>query len=132
MSKVVSEAILASLNIWMEARGESWEGKCAVGEVMRNRLRSGSFGKTLPHIILSPYQFSGWNTKDPNRISAFLLEEDNPAFQECLRAWMASEKTDYARGATFYYNPKVVRDPPNWASPAKFTTQVGSHFFYRG
>lgn len=130
--RVIPEVTLASLNIWMETEGEPWEGKCAVGEVMRERVKSGRFGKSLTHVILAPYQFSGWNTKESRRIHAMLLDEEDPVFQECFRAWMASEKTAYAKGATFYYNPKVVRDPPAWAMPGRFASQVGSHFFYRG
>lgn len=130
--RVIPEAVLASLNIWMEARGEEWEGKCAIGEVMRNRLKAKTFGVSLVEVILSPYQFSGWNTKDPNRILALSLDDEAPIYQECFRAWHASDKTAYTLGATFYFNPRAVREYPAWATPAKFLCQVGKHHFYRG
>lgn len=132
MSPVVPESILASMNIWMEAAFEKFEGKVAVGEVMRNRLKSGNFGKTLVDVILAPYQFSGWNTKDPQRIRAFKLEHTNDRFVECQQAWQASATSNFTSYATFYYNPKVVLQPPAWAHPAKFVCEIGSHFFYRG
>jgi len=128
--RVISDDTIAALNIWMEARGEAFEGKVAVAEVIRNRLKAGRWGKTVIQVVLSPYQFSGWNTNDPNRIKALLLDDSDPKYQECVRAWQtARSNTNFAKGAMFYFNPKVVKAPA-WATPQKFLTTIGNHKFY--
>jgi N-acetylmuramoyl-L-alanine amidase len=128
--RLISDDLIAQLNIWMEARGEPFEGKVAVAEVMRNRLKTGRWGNTMTQVVLAPYQFSGWNTKDPNRIKALLLDDSDPEYKECVRAWQtAKSNTDFAKGALRYFNPSSVAPPP-WAIPAKLLARIGSHQFY--
>lgn len=131
--RVISDDTIAVLNIWMEARGEEIDGKVGVGEVQRNRLQSRKWGTTMAEVILAPYQFSGWNTKDPNRIKALLLDDDDPVLRQCALAWKSAlEGSNLVNGALFYFNPKAVSAWPIWAAPAKFTKQIGNHLFYRG
>lgn len=49
--------LLATI-IYCEARGESYEGKIAVGAVVLNRVRSGRFPNSIGEVIYSPGQFS--------------------------------------------------------------------------
>lgn len=129
--QVISDDTLASLNIWIEARGEPFEGKAAVGEVMLNRLK-GKWAKTLVEVILAPYQFSGWNTDDRNRELAMLLDDQNTQYQQCVKAWNAAKAgSNFAKGAVFYYNPTIIKNPPSFAWKAKKTAIIGSHHFYR-
>lgn len=129
--RVISDDTIAALNIYMEARGEPFEGKVAVAEVMRNRLKNGTWGKTIAQVVLAPYQFSGWNTKDPNRIKAMNLDDSDPQYQECLKAWQtAKSNTNFTKGALFYYNPRVVTTPPAWATSPKLLAKIGNHQFY--
>jgi cell wall hydrolase len=128
--RVITDDVIAQLNIWMEARGEPYEGKVAVGEVIMNRLKNGWWGKTATEVVLSPYQFSGWNTNDPNRIKALLLDDSNPQYQECIKAWQAVKQgSNLTKGALYYFNPKVVKTP-TWATPQKLLAKVGNHQFY--
>lgn len=131
--RIVNDETIAALNIWMEARGESYEGKLAVAEVIRNRVKAHKWGKTATEVCLSPYQFSGWNTKDSNRIQALLLDDTDPKYQECLKAWTAvnAQPSETVKGATLYYNPKVIPVPPAWAKPENHVATVGNHKFYR-
>src|SRR4051812_2041029 len=82
--RLVSDTHLAVMNAWMEARGESFEGIVAVCEVMRNRMKLNKWDlnkdkqTTLVEVVLAPYQFSGWNTKDPNRLKALVLDDESP------------------------------------------------------
>ena len=129
--RVISDDTIAALNIWMEARGEPFQGKVAVAEVMRNRLKSGRWGKTIVQVVLAPYQFSGWNTNDSNRIQALLLDDSDPQYQECVRAWNTSKaSTNFARGALYYFNPKLAA--PSWAKPQNLLVTIGNHQFYAG
>jgi len=43
--------------VWVEARGESFEGQQAVAEIVFNRLSSGNFGETLSNVIYGEGQF---------------------------------------------------------------------------
>jgi spore germination cell wall hydrolase CwlJ-like protein len=128
--RIVSDDTIAALNIWMEARSESFEGKVAVAEVMRNRLKNGWWGKTITEVILAPYQFSGWNTNDRNRIKAMLLDDSDPQYQECVKAWQTAKgNTNFTKGALFYFNPKLAKTPV-WATPQRFLVTIGNHKFY--
>jgi uncharacterized protein YgiM (DUF1202 family) len=49
--------LLAAI-IYCEARGESYEGKIAVGAVVLNRVRSARFPNSIRDVIYSPGQFS--------------------------------------------------------------------------
>lgn len=128
--RLLPDDALAAMNAWIEARGEPFEGQIAVCEVMRNRLKTGRWGKTVLEVILAPFQFSGWNTKDPNRTKALSLDDQDQEYQRALKAWKFSEKSDLTKGALYYYNPKVVTTPPAWADPKKLTAAYGNHQFY--
>jgi N-acetylmuramoyl-L-alanine amidase len=129
--RIITDDMIAQLNIWMEARSEPFEGKVAVAEVMLNRLKKGSYGKTITDVVLAPYQFSGWNTKDPNRIKAMKLDDTDSAYLECARAWQTAKTgTNFAKGALLYYNPRAVEKDPIWATSQNFLITIGNHNFY--
>ena len=126
--RLVSDFALAVMTIWQEARGEPQAGRVAVGEVIRHRMKQK--GKTVAEIVLAPYQFSGYNTKDPNRTPAFLLDDTDPIVRECAIAWLDSASTDITEGATLYLNPDIVDPLPEWAVKATKTVKIGRHQFY--
>ena len=127
--RLVSDFALAVVTVFQEARGEPYAGKVAVGEVIRHRMAKR--GKSVAEIVLAPYQFSGYNTKDPNRVPSFLLEDTDPLVKECARAWLDSEFTDTTEGANFYLNPDIVNPLPDWALKARPTVKIGRHQFFR-
>lgn len=49
--------VLATI-IWCESRGESYEGQLAVGSVVMNRVRSGSYPDTVYDVVFASGQFS--------------------------------------------------------------------------
>ena len=127
--RVISDDVLGALTIYQEARSESVAGRIAVGEVIRNRLKKGSWGNTIADVVLYPYQFSGWNTKDANRLTSMKLFDNDPLYIECMDAWKKSATTHYAAGALFYFNPKVVATP-DWAKGKKAVAKIGNHDFF--
>jgi len=124
----------AVATIWQEARGESMEGKIAVGRVIRNRMRMRySSDGTVPGTVLKAYQFSGWNHNDPNRIPAARLDDDDPVVRQCQEAWIRPATEDAGvEDAVLYYAPKGVVQKPSWAHDENFVTQVDHHIFFRG
>lgn len=63
MIRDLTDQEVLALTLYGEARGESIEGQIAVGCVIRNRLTAKEGYK---EVCLSPYQFSCWNSSDPN------------------------------------------------------------------
>lgn len=126
--QVIPEDTIATLTAWQEARGEPFEGLVGVCEVIRTRRKLGRWGATYTHVCLAPYQFSGWNTKDPNRVTSLLLDEQDPSYKRVCQAWEFSATSDLTLGATHYC---TVNLKPAWANPDALTVIIGNHAFYR-
>ncbi|ABO50619.1 cell wall hydrolase, SleB [Desulforamulus reducens MI-1] len=113
--------LLARL-IHAEARGETFEGKVAVGAVILNRLVSPGFPKSIREIILENnnlvYQFS------PVQDGSINLEPDEDSMKAALEALMGRDPTG---GALFFYNPIVATD--KWIKTLPVVTRIGNHVF---
>ena len=117
-----------------EAAGESYAGKLAVAEVIRNRMqRKYASDGTVSGTVLKPLQFSGWNAKDPGRIRTVRSDSEDKVVKECIRAWHeALAGSDTVKGAVLYYNPTIIHETPEWALPdsAIPVAVVGQHHFF--
>jgi spore germination cell wall hydrolase CwlJ-like protein len=129
--RLFPDAAWAVATIWMEARGEPQEGRQAVGEVILNRrTRNYTSDGTVPGTVLRPYQFSGWNSRDPNRALAATLDDDDPLVVLCQIAWLDALKgSDLAHGALLYFNP-ASGAAPAWVVDARVVATIGRHVFY--
>jgi spore germination cell wall hydrolase CwlJ-like protein len=121
------------MTIRQEADSEPFAGKVAVAEVIRNRMMTNYHSDgTVEGTVLAPFQFSGWNTQDPNRRRVASLDDADFRTLEAFRAWRTAmeHNTDLAKGANLYHSVKVV---PAWATAptVKQTTQIGNHVFYK-
>jgi len=131
--RLISDDALAIATIWQEARGEDFEGKVGVAEVIRNRTAG---GKTVASVVLRPFQFSGWNTKDGNRVPSMSIDDEDPVVQECQEAWLkALDGSDLTQGADHYLNKVLVINIrgslPRWTDKLEETVTIGAHTFYR-
>jgi spore germination cell wall hydrolase CwlJ-like protein len=128
--RLVSDTALAAITIWQEARGEPYEGKLAVAEVIRNRMRAhyASDG-TVAGTVLRPRQFSGWNSDDLNRVPSLKLDDGDRVVADCVRAWKeaAEQNTDVAKRALLYYAPALAL--PSWAKGCVEVARIGRHLF---
>jgi hypothetical protein len=124
--------------IFGEARGESRDGKIAVGWVIRNRAENGRWWGTDYHsVILKPQQFSAFNQGDPNRplVENPLYrnsQQDREAWYECYQMAgqvLNNQVVDPTKRADHFYSLSIPK--PSWADEAKFTVQIGNHKFYR-
>jgi|SRR3990172_1204590 len=128
--KLIPDDIWGILTVWQEARGEPYIGKVAVAEVIQRRakLKYSSDG-TIAGTVLKPYQFSGWNTNDPNRILAAKADRLDPLIIECIKAWEeAKGGTNFTNEAVLYCNLKVCS--PAWANKSIVVAEIGNHTFY--
>ncbi len=116
------ELVLLARIIHAEARGESFEGKVAVGAVILNRINSPHFPKTIPDVILQKnnrvYQFS------PVGDGSFNLEPDEPSLEAAKQALSGKDPTG---GALFFYNPDISAD--QWIRTLPVVTRIGNHVF---
>jgi spore germination cell wall hydrolase CwlJ-like protein len=112
-----------------EASQCSFEGKVAVAAVVLNRVQANGFPGTIAGVAHQPWQFSCYNANVRDRLYW------GPIPQSCwdaARAAVAGQ--DPSRGATYYFNPFLVK--PSWAHTMHFLVRIGStavtaHDFYR-
>ncbi|GAB6157722.1 hypothetical protein JCM39194_09220 [Desulfotomaculum varum] len=113
--------LLARL-IHAEARGESYEGKVAVGAVIINRLASPEFPKNIRDVILQNnnrvYQFS------PVQDGSINLKPDEESRRAAIEALLGHDPTG---GALFFYNPVIAND--KWIKTLPIITRIGNHVF---
>lgn len=113
--------LLAQL-IYAEARGESYEGKIAVGNVVLNRVKSDSFPDTIHDVIYQKRQFSPVSNGSIH----------NTPDEESIKAAIECFEINLVGGALYFYNPELSN--PNtqagkWIRTRKVIKQIGSHIF---
>ena len=138
--QMCDEDILAR-TIYGEARGEGKIGMEAVACVIMNRTKSNKWftgyeikaGCKIPSVAqtcLKKYQFSCWNSNDPNCALIKRIDERSSLFRQCLqvahRALNGSLK-DFTNGALYYHSKDVK---PHWAANKMPCLIIGNHIFY--
>lgn len=113
--------LLANL-IYCEARGESYEGKVAVGSVVINRVLSERFPNTVVGVIYAPKQFAPV-TSTKNSLALALAEDkaSNPKYLDCYRAADEAMSGYSNVGKCVYFRTPI---------PGLTGTQIGNHIFY--
>ncbi|MEI6986833.1 MAG: cell wall hydrolase [Rhodospirillaceae bacterium] len=122
--------------LWGEARGEPVRGIEAVAAVVVNRVRVATkhggmwWGSTIIGVCRKPYQFSCWNTSDPNYPKLMAVKPGQPVFDSCLRIArraISGVLPDPTDGATHYHTRSVH---PTWAQGRVPCAEIGCHLFY--
>lgn len=134
MSRLIPDEVWAAGTIWMEARNQPYAGQCAVAEVIQNRMRTHFMSDgTVVGTVLAAYQFSCWNSRDPNRLRFAVLDESDVGFAMARQAWRdVLAGMSLVPKARMYYNPDAVAHTPEWATPETFVRALGAHHFYTG
>ncbi|MEW5761701.1 MAG: cell wall hydrolase [Bacillota bacterium] len=116
------DVMLLARIIHAEARGESFEGKVAVGAVILNRTRNPAFPKTIRDVIYEKtngvYQFT------PVADGSINLDPDEEAIRAAIEALHGRDPTN---GALFFYNPEIARD--RWIRTLPVSRRIGNHIF---
>ena len=135
---------IMALTMWAEARGESREGKIAVGTVILERVDHRSWdGNTVQEVCLYPYQFSCYLKSDPNYSMMISIAKDFTSVM--LRDKSLAECHDIANGLI---QKVIFRDPEleatsccqylttaakagvTWWQTMHFVKKLGHHEFY--
>lgn len=109
--------LLAQL-VESEAKGEPYQGKVAVAEVVLNRVNSGEFPNSIEGVIYQPGQFQVVSNGSINNTPS---EASIRASNEALAG------SNYANGALFFYNPRIATD--RWQDSLRTTAVIGNHTF---
>ncbi len=97
--------------VYAEARGEDFEGKVAVAQVILNRYESGKFGKSIKSVVYSRHQFAVSRRYDDVCMDAVEYAMDNSPYPKNM-----------------YYFQKSKRK--NWYG--RYFDRIGNHSFYCG
>jgi len=130
----MSDIDIMARTIYGEGRGESHEARVAIGHVLINRWRSdeGQWARddTLATACLRPWQFSAWNTGDPNMDKMLVVDVNNETFRSCFAAALdALGSVDTTKGAR-HYHTVVMGWPSAWGVEQEPCHQIGNHLFY--
>lgn len=145
----LSEAQLMALVLYGEARGESPEGKTAVGSVILERVDHRKWdGETIHEVCLMPYQFSCLLPADPNFQILKLIADDwttkfmrSRVLQECYQVaeglidGSIPRTPEIAEHHICQYVEKHYRQAAplrtnRWWEKMKLAATVGNHEFY--
>ena len=108
------DVLLIAKLIWEEARGESYEGMVAVGEVVLNRVEYDAWSDTVQGVIYQPNQFAPISS-----------QYNETTLQAAMEAVGGSQIVD---GAQYFFNPDKC--DPEWANDLDFVCRIGGHVFY--
>ena len=131
---------IMALTLYGEARGESREGRIAVGTVILNRVdRRGWMGRTIKEVCLKPYQFSCFLPDDPNFKILHLITlgwteklQQSSVLRECLAIAKGMINGEIPRDERLReaINYKAVGCRAAWASKMRRVIKIGNHVFY--
>jgi spore germination cell wall hydrolase CwlJ-like protein len=117
-----------AVTVWREARSLGEAGICAVYHVIYNRANDPRkrWPQDLEMCCLEAYQFSCWNSSDPQR-NLYPKAGDQQYAKVCAVNSLPASDPTY--GANMYYDNSIP--PPSWATPDKFTVQIGNLRFFK-
>ena len=120
--------------LYGEARGEPHQGRLLVAYVILNRWRTQYRGnRTIRDVCLDPWQFSCWNSNDPNRDKLLEVTLSNKVFRECYMAALeAIDAVNELPLKTRHYYAKTMPRAPFWAAGHEPVKEYGNHRFYEG
>ncbi len=129
---------LLGLLIELEAGGEEQMGQVAVAWTVRNRVeRPRWWGTNYPDVMWKPDQYTPIH--DLNEAGELLAAvstretEGTPLALWIARGVRSGWIPDPTDGATHYYAPALLPEPPPWASSPKMSDRgtIGGHVFFR-
>jgi len=122
------EYLMLARIIHGEARGQSFRGQVAVGNVIMNRvLCRGAWPNSITAVVSAPGQFSPYA-----RVKDLSASQINSTSKRAARAILEKELWVIPQDVYFFRSAGRYRDlkGQNWGSHAYYD-EIGGHFFYR-
>jgi spore germination cell wall hydrolase CwlJ-like protein len=132
-----NEALVLAQTIYGEARGElsrvegGLSALIAVGNVVMNRCLKER--TSLEQVCKRPFQFSCWNSTDPNFLEIeHATVRHTPEFLVCMHVageLLSMNWPDLTNGATHYYAQYLT--VPYWVKDMQLRAKIGRHLFFK-
>lgn len=126
------DAMMTSLAVWREARGETYQTMLGVAYVIKNRADHPRWwGNTPTSVVLKPYQFASFNKNDANSLKFPMVGK---VWEDCFHAAQAAltkSEPDPTNGATHFYDVSIINNPPSWARELTFMSRLGGLLFFK-
>jgi spore germination cell wall hydrolase CwlJ-like protein len=128
-----------ALAIFHEARGDTFDGKTAVANVVMNRVERGVYARgdnNICGVVFNGCQFTFACTRlkhyDPgkskNSVVRSVWDDVQDFARNAMLSYYSNGFIDITNGATYFHAPKVR---PNWRKKVERVGQIGAHIFYR-
>lgn len=140
VNNATRDAFILTVTAYCEDSGGGRDGIRAVIHSIINRHNAKKWysGKTIAACCLMAFQYSSWNTTDPNRVRVLSIDWDKDQVMavvaEEVGLALSGVTNDPTNGATHYYAPKAVKEVPKWALPASGaiqTADIGGQLFFK-
>jgi spore germination cell wall hydrolase CwlJ-like protein len=114
-------------SIFREAGNQKEKDQYAVGQVHMNRLKEGSWGKTMCKVVFAKAQFS-W-TLESKKVAWSKRQEEH--FMQIAEGLMIDgfHVKRLASDKILHYHATYVK--PKWAKQGKMVASAGDHVFYK-
>ena len=119
----LSTILVIALTLWGEARGESYEGKYAVAQVIVARHEQS--GHSYKKVCLEPKQFSCWHN---GIFTQRMPKGKEPEWVECYSIADAMVKGQVPPSRATHFRSIKVR--PSWMYAMTRIERIGRHVFY--
>ncbi len=114
--------------LYGEAKPNDIQDATAIACVVMNRVALPNWPDDVESVCIQPYQFSCWNTSDPNR--ARIFKASGAWFDKCVQIAMKAvdhQLVDPTNCSTHYHTPAVK---PAWSKGKKPTYISSGHLFF--
>jgi cell wall hydrolase len=119
--------------IWREARGESAQGRAAVGWSVLNRVQKPCWwGDSIETVVTKAWQYSSMTDPRDRQLARAWPHSSEQAWQECFeiaRQLIAGEVLDNPVPCADSYHDISIA-PPKWTEKARKVGQIGRLVFY--
>tara|TARA_B110000503_G_C7116881_1_gene400790 strand:- start:649 stop:1266 length:618 start_codon:yes stop_codon:yes gene_type:complete len=122
-----------AMNIYHEARGDSYAGKMAVSDVVLNRVKDSRYPNTICGVV-----YQGGEERRRCHFSWYCDGRSDTPFddvswqesQDIAKNILTNDTSNLTEGATHYHTFRVK---PNWISDRGMLVvgRIGDHIFYR-
>lgn len=126
---------ILAMTAWGEARGLGHDGMQATICTGQNRLSSGIlwWGTTLRTVFLKPWQYSCWNSNDPNLSKLMAITKTDAQYKIALGladASLSDKLSDITNQADSYFDTRMPKAPV-WSIGLLPVFKLGPHAYYK-
>ncbi len=131
----MSDDNILARTAWGECRGGGAEGMTSILNVIMNRAAKPAwYGRTPREICLKPWQFSCWDTNDPNYPKLLAVTIADGAYMTALELAgkaLRGELADITNGSLYYFAKSMTKWPV-WAIGKTPVADIAGQLFFKG